>query len=301
MFRKISLATAAVLLIVLIGTTTALAYQVVVVKSADIAPYNEAIGGFKKTCGCSISEISLSDTDPRELRREVLGSQSSLIFAVGLDALTQTLAIRDMPLVYAMVPRPQVPGPSERFIAGVSMSIVPDKYLSTIQELFPAVKRIGVVYDPKNMEQFVREADSIAHKKGLELVKRRVTQLSEVPSAIDGIKKNTDIILMLPDTTVVNAETFKHMLDVSYQNSLPVFTFTKKYVEMGAAAGLYAAPGDMGIQAGEIAHRFLQEKPPLSQPRADLQSGRLIVNETIIRKLGTKVNNETLRRAGHVR
>lgn len=300
MVRKISLITAILLFCLVHSIAYARPPRVVVLKSADIVPYNEAVEGFKKTCGCITEEISLSDTEAENLKQMILDQTPELILTVGVDALSQAVGINDIPIVYSMVPNPNPVDFSDRSISGVNMNIPPEKYINAIIELFPAAKRIGVVYDPKHLDLFIKEAGSHAKNRGLELVLRPVHRPADVLSSIDSLRNMIDIFLMLPDVTVVNSETFKYMLGFSFQNRLPLFTFTKKYVEMGAAAGLHVLPQSMGAQAGEIVRRILIDKNTRIPLRVDAKISGLVVNDTILKKLGAVVNDESVRRAAHV-
>lgn len=275
------------------------AHQVTVIKSADMVPYQEAVEGFKKTCDCSVSELSLSESD-HNLRQQIREQKPELIVTVGVDALTEVSRITDLPVVYAMVPNSLLPGMKARNISGVSLHITPEKYLIAMLDLFPDTKRIGIVYDPKNLDAFVREAEQIARKKGVELVQRKVTRASDVPAAIDTLMDIVDVFWMLPDVTAVNPDLFKYLLGSAYQRNLPVFTFTRKYVEMGAAAGLSVVPADIGAQAAEIAKRILTDNSLKSPMRMEARRSATIVNDRIIAKLRAAVNEDALRRAGHV-
>lgn len=275
-------------------------HQVAVVKSADIGPYSEAVEGFRKACNCTLTELSLTESDANALRSEIREHQPALILTVGIDALTTVSRITDLPVVYAMVPNSQLPGAMTRNISGISLYISPEKYLNAMLELFPEAKRIGIVYDPKNLDVFVREAEHVAERKGVELVLRKVTRANDVPAAIGSLMNRVDIFWMLPDVTVVNEESFKYLLGASYRHNVPVFTFTRKYIEMGAAAGLFVRPADIGAQAAEIAKKLLISDSPQNPLRLDARKASLIVNQRIIRKLGATVNDDALRKAGHV-
>jgi putative ABC transport system substrate-binding protein len=98
---------------------------------------------------------------------------------------------------------------------------------------------------------------------------------------------------------VINAETVKYLLLFSFQNKVPIFTFSKKYVEMGSTAGLYSEPFDIGVQAGEIARKLVAEKNPKAV-RTDARSTVLAINGKIIRKFGIKVRDDILHRAENV-
>ncbi len=286
--------------LVLGAVPSAAAAHVAVIKSAAIGPYNETVEGFRKACNCSITELSVTEFTGSTLLRKIHEYHTELILAVGADALTEARQIADLPIVYAMVPLSQVPGMNVRNISGVSLHIPPESFLSAMLDLFPDAKRIGIIYDPKNLDAFVKEAEQAALGRGVSLVQRKVTRASDVPEAIDLISGRVDVFWMLPDVTVVNPESVKYLLGASYRHNVPVFSFTKKYVEIGAAAGLHVSPAEIGAQAADIGKRILSDRNVKSPLRVDARKASLIVNDRIIRKLGTVVNQDVLRRAAHV-
>lgn len=274
--------------------------QVVILKSADIAPYNEAAEGFKKTCNCNTTELSLPETDERSLLEEIREHKPGLVLTIGLDAVHLGNRTTTLPLVYAMVPSSPASGLKAGSMSGVSLHITPEKYLNAMLDLFPGVRRVGLVFDPKTLDAFVREAEQLARRKGVELITQKVSRSGEVSAAFDSLMPRVDIIWMLPDPTVVNPESFKYLLGLSYQRRLPVFTFAKKYVELGASAGLFVPPGEAGAQAAEIAGRLMTDEK-LAPLRVDARRAEILVNDRIIRKLGTVVNEDLLRRSVHVK
>jgi putative ABC transport system substrate-binding protein len=241
-----------------------------------------------------------SENGPADISAELLDTNPDGVLAIGIEALSQVRRIRDLPVVYAMIPNFQPSGLYGKNVSGVNMYIPPEKYLSAMLELFPWAKRIGLVYDPKNMEPFVQEAAHAAQSRGIELVMKKASRPSDTPPLIEGMKDKIDVFWMLPDMTVVNQEEVKFLLLFSFQNRVPVFTFSKKYVEMGAVAGLNMRPYDMGVQAGEIMKRLLAEKDAKSPVRMDARKTVLMINSKVARKMGIRIRDEISKRAEDV-
>jgi putative ABC transport system substrate-binding protein len=104
---------------------------------------------------------------------------------------------------------------------------------------------------------------------------------------------------MLPDATLVRPEVVDHLLLFSFQNKVPVFTFAKKYVEMGALAGLNIVPQDIGAQSAEISRR-LRNDSSQAPIRVNARKTVIMVNRKIANKLGVKIRDEVLKRAEDV-
>jgi putative ABC transport system substrate-binding protein len=278
------------------------AHEVAVIKSADIKPYNEAVEGFRRTCDCTVSEMSISAELSDDVSHFVRDMNAEGVLAVGLDALKLAKAIEDRPVVYALVPSPRGAVQGKNNISGVNMVFSPFIQLNTLHEIFPRFRRVGIIYDPDNTGFFVKEAQRAASEVGLELVLKAAGSARDVPRLLDGMLGEIDVFWMLPDIAVANPEAVKYLLLFSFRNKVPVFSFSKKYVEMGAVAAMNIVPFDIGVQAGEIMRTVRDAKgsgPPL---RVDARKADLIINRKVARKMGLSISDEILARsedAGH--
>lgn len=284
-------------LILACNVTAIDAQQVVVVKSAEIKPYNDAVEGFKKNCNCTIEELSVPETEHYSIVRKILKINPDAVLAIGIDALGYVRTIKDRPIVYTMVHTVPDDISSQENISGVSMDVSPERYLNAINRVFSHTKRIGLVYNPRKTEYFVKEAIETAGAKGIEIITKKSYTPSDVLSLIDNLRDKIDVFWMLPDTTVVNSETFNYMLLFSFQNKIPIFTFSRKYVEMGAIASLNIDPFDLGVQAGEIIKTLLYSEGVKSPIKVNARKATLTINNKMAIKLGIKIGSEALKKA----
>ena len=271
------------------------AFNVIVVKSAELRPYQDALRGFRDACNCDAQELKLEEGDGGGT---VLQKSPDAVVAIGTTVFKKVRAIERLPVIYIMVmPSEAVPALPLN-ISGVSMDISPETYISTMKELFPKTKKIGLLYDPQHTAAFVAEATKAARAAGLELVDKQVRDPREIPDLLDKMSGTIDVLWMVPDATIASAEAVDYLLHFSFQNSVPIFSFSKKYVEMGAVAALDVDPYDMGAQAGEIVKRLKAGKT--GAIRAWARTSHLTVNSKVAAKMGLKIKDEITKRAGNV-
>ncbi|MCK4533636.1 hypothetical protein KAU39_07580 [bacterium] len=127
-------------------------YKIAVVKSKDIKSYQNALSGFKEICIDSrYSHYYLEDKRKERIIFALQDEKPDLILAIDSSALEALKGkIKDIPIVFCMVLNPDVlfkEGDMEN-ISGVSMNVAPASQIITLKEIFPLVKRIGVVYNP---------------------------------------------------------------------------------------------------------------------------------------------------------
>jgi len=271
------------------------AFNVIVVKSAELKPYQDAVRGFRDACNCDVQELKLEEDDGA---KTVLQNSPDAVVAIGTTVFKKVRAIEGLPVVYAMVMPSEAALSLRPSISGVSMDISPETYIATMKELFPKAKKIGLLYDPRHTAAFVAEAAKAARAAGLELVDKQVRDPRELAGLLDKMRGTIDVLWMVPDATIAATEAVDYMLHYSFQNSVPIFSFSKKYVEMGAVAALDVDPYDMGAQAGEIVNRLKAGKTEAI--RAWARASHLTINAKVAAKMGLKFKDEITKRAGHV-
>ena len=103
--------------------------------------------------------------------------------------------------------------------------------LTTYTALLPAVRTLGVIYDPDQTGAMVSEAGEAAKKLGLQLLAVPIASYKEVAAALRKMLGKIDALWMLPDTTVVTRQSFKFFALTALKNRLPLLTMSEVFVE----------------------------------------------------------------------
>ena len=290
------------LLLLLSLASSVRAEGLLVVQSLPIKPYDQALAGFRTVCTARITKIISSELNEADTLKKARKTKPDLILAIGLDALQKVRTIRDVPIIYLMVPNPQ----SQSFIqdnnnvTGVSMNIEPERQFSALRQVLPHARRIAVLYDPDKSGHFVRKAQSIAATAGFELVLKMVHSSQDAAAALEGLKTKMDALWLLPDTTVVNPATIDLLLLTALENRIPIFTFSRKSAEKGAMLSLEIDAQEAGKQAGEMANRILSGEDVHKIGEVDARGGILTVNMIVAKKLGITPNSDLLKQANAI-
>jgi putative ABC transport system substrate-binding protein len=299
--KHIVLVAIVVFLSLLSHTSFVSAGEIVALKSSSMNPYDEALAGFRSTCKCTVRELNLAEMDKRDVKEMILRSKPAAVLAIGTDALNSVLNISGLPVFYtlALPPGPEITD-TRKNLSGVGMDIPPETFLSTMARLFPRAKRIGLVYSKRNTGNFVKAAKAISRSMLLEIIALENSDPGQTPALLQTLRGKIDVFWILPDPTVTTPGTIDSILLFSFQNNVPVVSFTKKHVKMGALASLSVNPFDLGAQTGEIALKKLNNSrsgiPAFSNP----QKINLSVNNTVAEKLGIPLTDAVLREAGEV-
>lgn len=276
------------------GPARAIACDAIVVKSADLKPYRDALRGFRDASSCNVSEVELNDDRDLELLAK---KRPDIMFAIGTTALKKLKRVNDIPIVYVMAVLSESDRALPSNVSGVSMEIAPAAYLAAMKQVFPGAKRIGLLYDPRNMQTFVGEASREAAAAGLELTTRKVPDPAGLAASLNSMREVIDILWVLPDPSVATPETIDYLLRFSIQYNVPLFAFSKKYIDMGAIASLDVDPYDMGAQAAELAKAIAAGGKGAGRVYA--RKTRLSINRKAAGKMGVAIDSETARRVDH--
>ncbi len=285
-----------------LSSPPAYARDILVIQNYKIKPYEEALKGFKSSCCKRINNPVYHELETSgNIVDAVHRTHPDLILAIGMEALEKAISIKNIPIVYVMVLNPQILIHGEKNISGVSMNISPEKHFTILRKLLPAMKSIGVIYDPRRNGPYIRKALHFAKTAGIELITKEINSPREVPEALEHLKGKVDLLWILPDITVITPETTDFLLLFSLQNKIPLHVFSDKYLEMGAFSSLETNPYSMGEQAGEIAARIFSGMEVPEIERTYSSNPQLTVNLKVAKKLGLTIDPDILRKARIIR
>lgn len=295
----------AVLLSVLAYPSIGACDGVLVVRSAPVQVYDEAIRGFLQSFSSFRPTAGVkSIASPTVRQFDVTGPESEpdpngridtlrpdLIVAVGAKALA-AVSYFPGPVVSLMVGDPDSITKVSSSVTGVRMTSEPAELLGAIRTSFPAFNAIGILYDPGKSKTLVGSLlKAVQSVPGISLAPVEVTEAKAVHAALAHLE-NIDAILLVPDTTVITAENLDIFSLFSLKNKKPILAFAPQYLKRGCAAAIYATPESMGRQAARMAVRLLTVEPFEAIPPEESQSLTVEVNNRILQLLGIETTLE---------
>ncbi|MEE8292547.1 MAG: ABC transporter substrate-binding protein [Candidatus Tectomicrobia bacterium] len=242
--------------------------NIAVIKSHNIAPFNQALAGFTAACNQDITEYDLRGSTRRQKRiiKRIRATKPTIILAVGaLAAQVAKEGIRDIPVVFCMVPNPHKYNLRGKNIAGISLDIPVEVQFAQYKALVPTLRTIGAIYDPQKTGTIITEANAAARKLNLQFLASPVHSQKEVPAALRSLLGKINALWMLPDDTVITPESFKFLLLTAFENNIPFLTISDIFVEKGALAALSPDYANVGRQACQLIR--------------EIESGRLNLTE----------------------
>jgi putative ABC transport system substrate-binding protein len=279
------------------------AQEVAILKSADLGAYHQAVAAFKDAMDPSVvfTEYNLlgDPVEGRKLARRIRTSGASLVLAVGLKAaLAARLELVDVPVIFCMVLDPVRYDLKASNMTGLLLEVPIDHHLSTMRQALPAVRRIGMLFDPTKSQHLVDEARRQAKTHGFDIVAKPVASDKDVVAAARMLMPQIDLLWLIPDSTVLSEDSLRFLLDLALEHNVPSVGFSSEFVRSGALMALSVSYADIGRQAAQFAKKFLNgEGGELFGRLWPPPHARITVNSKTARFLGLTLPPEITRQA----
>ncbi|MFN7925604.1 MAG: ABC transporter substrate binding protein [Bryobacteraceae bacterium] len=259
---------------------------VLVATVPGVEPYQQAVDGLRSRL--SGIEVAVADTDPKKLA-EALGSGVRTAVAVGAEARaafgkTETrLPVVSTMVLLAAADDQNSGGQGPLNQAGtVYLDIELPRIAQEIATRLPGKKRLGVIFDGDKRNE---PNASVLGELGQQTTVAACERKGDLARAVAGLRGKADIVILMPSSSLYDAESVPPMLQTAIEQRMAVVGFSPGLVQAGAALGVYPDYAEMGVQAGEMVLAVLGKKQAGDEtPRKIAVS----TNARVLRLLGLK-------------
>ena len=282
---------AALLILCVLSVSKAAAPEIVILKSSEIAAYDDAVKGFKATApsGAIFTEYDLRGDLKlgKDLARKIRASEPSLVVAVGLKAaLAAKSEIVDIPVVYMMILDPLKHQLNGANMTGTLLEIPVDRQLKLLHTFLPTTRKLGILYDPSKTLSKVKEAESQAGANDFQLHRFPVNSEKEMPQQLRALLSTAEALWLMPDSTVLTDESIRFILESALAQHVPVIGFSPEFTRLGALLSLSVNYGEVGRETGLLAKRILDGERLLPLNPVPIERLRITVNLKTARIFG---------------
>jgi putative ABC transport system substrate-binding protein len=300
-------------------------YHVGILSGADT--FTSAIDGFKAqmvedgyTEGKNITyDLQAANADPNQMARisqKFVADKVDLIFTTTNNAALAARAATagtNVPVVFTFVIAPVQTGAVDDIahpggnLTGVlnPLDLFIGKRIEFLLKIVPTATRIWVPYDPTYpTSTIIRDAlVNAAPTLGVELIETQIATPQDVATALAGYEQAGappfDAIIIFPELTVQQAESWDAILAYANQHKLPILANTPPQVEAGALFGYFSDNVATGKQAAHLARQILNGTPAGDLP-VETAEQFLTINLKASETLGLNVSDDLLRQANTV-
>lgn len=223
---------------------------------ADASPiYAEAADAVRRELrGSEVRQTKAAEWDARG------AGSARIIVALGTRAVEIALASPGhAPVIAALVTRrswERAANRDRRNATAVFIEQPAARQIHLIHALLPDRTRIGVVVT-EDWKREVEDLQNEARPHRMRVVQETVAGAGDIYRAIKRLTPEADVLLAIPDPSVINADTLQNVLLATIRAQRPLIGISPQYVRAGALAAVHSPPALLGRQAGEIAARVL--------------------------------------------
>ena len=190
-----------------------------------------------------------SKLEANELNAQLKRGGVKVVIALGRQGMKLASALdREIAVVVGGVLN--IPENESRSLSGVSLMPDPVLLFARLKSLLPSVKRVIVVYDPKNNEWLIKLARDAARQQGLELVTYEAKDLAsaahQYETAFASADKRDAFWLPQDSTTVEEGSILPLVLRESWSRGIPFFSSSFLHAKKGALFALYPNNLELG-------------------------------------------------------
>lgn len=258
--------------------------------SQEIRPFIQMVEGLEKALDLPACRIFLDEKetpysqDPRFEAMEP--GRFEAMVAVGPRALSFLIQKNwPSPILYGMVLNPERFAPKDVHVCGVSLNLDPLEQLTLIQATFPEVKRIGVLFDPANNQEWFEKARTSAASAPVSLVPLASSNRADLTSVLRERREDVDAILFVPDSTVISKALIQHLIKEAVLLGIPAVGYNLFFHESGAALSFVVDYRGVGERVAALV-KAVSRKGPCAPSGPGFKA---VLHRGVVRTLGLKL------------
>ncbi len=244
-------------------------YEILVLLEDGIPYLRTALDGALSTMpGRTILQV-VEDTGAASARRlrEHVAARPSAVLAFGeAAAVLARRNIRDIPVVYSMVPEPLDSGLTTANMCGVPLNGGFARQVEHLVSVMPEARRIGTVYNANRMDRTFGDLKAAVEAAGLELVAAHVHDgpRADLPPVLAELGASAiDAFVLLLDPDLIDAQRFDEILTFTQREEILLMVQDPSLAVTDASVSVVPGFWDLGAYTGQLVRSIVEGR---SQP-----------------------------------
>ena len=183
-------------------------------------------------------------------------------------------------------------------VTGTTNYNPPKRQIDLALKLVPNAKTVGALYTSSelNAQLQVNAMKAYAAEKGLTVIEATVSNVNDIPQAVQSLLGKVDFIYSPTDNNLASA--MANVAKITVPAKVPVFVGDETMVKTGGTAGISVNFYKLGFQAGEMAADILSGKSkPADMPIGSQEEVKVIINKDAAQAIGLAIPEELLKEA----
>lgn len=234
------------------------------------------------------------------IAQKFVSDEVDLIYAIATPAAQSSKqATSEIPVLFSAVTDPVAseliasmdnPGGN---VTGTSDATPMKEQLSMFKKLDPSISKIGILFNTSesNSEIQVAQAKAMAGELGLEIVEMGISNINDIPQAMDSLLKDIDGFYAITDNMVASA--IAVVSDKLISSKVVSVGAEGSFVEGGLLVSDGISYFELGKQTAHMAKSILIDgKSPSEVPAEQAKGTTAVFNKATMEALGIDPGNE---------
>ncbi len=274
--------------------------HILVITSSNDSPYQEAAAGFKEQIAAhatiKFTELTLLEAKSVD-GKYVDRIKPDLLYTLGGEATRwASLQTSRIPIVATMVLKDDIFKQSAN-MTGVSLSYSLKTQFHWLKRFFPQKKTVAILYNPNENAATLRNAREVSQQTGFNLIEISVRSPKELPYALEQLANNIEILLAIPDETVMSVNIAKEVLLATFRNKVPLIGLSDNWVKSGAFYALSWDYKDLGQQCADQVQKILDGSPVQTVSPEHPRKITYTINAKIAEQMNMEIPEDLLENA----
>lgn len=269
------------------------------VREPYLSVFQEIARGMEQELGKPVGHYLLNEGDTADRLIDTLkNDRIDVVVTLGRAGLA---VAKPLSAVFPVVIGATIIHPNEvpQGLTGISLTPAPEAMFDHLKKLVPDIKKITVIYDPRQTAWEIDHAEQAARERGLQLIAQPTESLrnsSELFRQILLEVKDNSIALWLPRENAAMDEQslLPEVLREAWEKNFVVFSSNLEHVRKGALFSLYPDNFGMGRSLANLALQQVQSNGKFESVKL-LRDLLVAVNLRTAEHLGLRFSNQTRR------
>ncbi len=207
-------------------------------------------------------------------------------------------ATKDIPILITAVTDPVAAGLAKSLekpdtnVTGTSDDVPIEKQFELLKKLLPNSKKVGILYNTSesNSQIQIEKVKKAAPDFGLEIISAGITNVNEIPQALNSLMGKMDVLYIPTDNMVASA--IPLISSKCFEKSIAIIGSESGHVIQGALATTGIDYYKLGFQTGLMAVDVLNGNKTNTMPITTLKDMELVINTDAAKKLNISIPDE---------
>ena len=245
--------------------------------------YDQFVQSFKEEMASENIVLTLNPSNS-------LSSEFDLIVAVGIKSAAIALKTHS-PILCVLVSKAgfeellQSDQQNKRAISAIYMDQPEKRQIDLLVAALPMAKKIGLLFSTQSPN--LLELRKAIKQKKLILYEHKTNPSDSLHQDLQLVLKKSDALLAIPDPSIYNSSTIRHILLETYRTGIPLIGFSPAYVRAGGLFTVFSKPEQIAKQASMLSKAYI-DTGKLAGPQYPNKFD-VTVNRQVARSLGIQI------------